>query len=99
MKRSKWNKFLNGEIPFVVLSGVLYRTDRGQVRKAWMDVDTCECHTQTPIERVGVVPEKYRTKLKDTATELTKIGMVPLPMPEHKRISYSRRRRKGGFRG
>lgn len=78
-KPSRWNKFLNGDIPYVVLDKVLYRTDKGHVQMAWLCARTGNVYKDTPTERVGTIPESLEESLNHRGTKLTCMGPFPLP--------------------
>lgn len=77
-KKSKWNAFLNGKLPYVVLDGVLYQKGVGHVQYAWLCARTAEVHTKTPIRRIGTVPEELKDKLDHRGTKMQCCGPFPL---------------------
>ena len=71
----QWNKFLNGELPFVVLNGVLYQTNTGTSVKSWLpNGKDAKVVKWMPVERIGTVPKEHKAALPNTGFELKCIG-------------------------
>lgn len=77
-KKSKWNAFLNGSLPYVVLDGVLYHTGVGEVRFAWLCAQTAQVHDNTPVRRIGTVPKSLEEQLNKRGTKMKCIGPFPM---------------------
>ncbi len=74
---SKWQMFLNGALPYVVLDNVLYQIGVGRVSFCFLD-DNGTTHTNTPTMRVDKVPMKHKSQLTKRGWKLQNIGFFPM---------------------
>jgi hypothetical protein len=69
----KWLPYMEGT-PHVVLDGVLYATEVGQVRFAWLTKGTSTIVKNMPVRRVGIVPKTLRTALPNTGYKVKQLS-------------------------
>jgi len=68
----KWQPYLNGTKPYVVLNNVLYETGVGRIQHSWLQGP--DVITNVPTKRIGIVPKSLAGKLPNKGFKVNRIS-------------------------
>lgn len=71
---NKWSKYINKEVPYVVLNHKLYEINKGTICCTWLDLSNNDIHIQVPIKLIGVVPNKHKEELPTNGVKLARLS-------------------------
>lgn len=71
---NKWSKYINKEVPYVVLNNKLYEINKGTICCTWLDLSNNHIHKQVPVKLIGVVPNKHKEELPITGVKLARLS-------------------------
>ncbi len=70
----KWSKYVNKEVPFVILDNTVYEVGVGQNRFDWLSIKGSQVHEGCRTRLIGKVPKKYSEVLKNTGIKVRRLS-------------------------